>query len=656
MREWLVEVMMEKIPQKAQAEVLLKQSAISVLKDYENTKNLSIYTCVSPYRLILVVKDMPSMIQRKSVEIKGPRVDVQEEIVKKFAEKHSVSINDLHKKIIGNIEFWHFNLVHPSIPAYMELGNIATSIFNNITWPEYMSWGVELKCIRPVRRIVSVFDESPLSFYWKEAELHSSPCSLYRLTSDEEFTFNSYKSYMKFLTERGIYIDRKEREKQILQQINNVIPKNHLLHTESKSLIEYICASTESPIIYASSYSEKFDLPDRIKVAVMAHHQQYIPLVNSENKLSNMFLLHTNYKLEDNGTRLKIDSERCLSARFKDAEYFWKKDILVQESDHFELMRKSMIQKDLGSLGQQTNRLEFMVSKFFDDVKHLKEAARYLNIDLFMNTVVEIPELHGVISGMYATLYCKADKDVAKIIEDSLHPKGDNDNLTSISTEGAYLGFCKRLDEIVGFFGIGQVPKGSSDPLGLRRSAFGLIKLGFHIGNMPKMNEMIKHLIGLYEDQGIRLNTDTQEVVSSFLKDRMTVILNDISEKFGRLFVGDTITWLERIKLNDFIKNGIDHYDYLHAFYKRLNGILNIESNNGQAKVNTSYNDLTEMISKPSNEVSFLLKVGKQTEMALDTMHISDLKTDAHKDVMNTLKIVKKLFDSYANFSLEIKK
>jgi glycyl-tRNA synthetase beta chain len=87
--------------------------------------------------------------------------------------------------------------------------------------------------------------------------------------------------------------------------------------------------------------------------------------------------------------------------------------------------------------------------------------------------VGEFPTLQGIMGREYA-LRAGEPEEVAQGIEDHYRPYA-HDGALPQSTTGALVGMADRLDSLLGFFSLGQIPTGSADPYALRRMAQGLI-------------------------------------------------------------------------------------------------------------------------------------------------------------------------------------
>jgi glycyl-tRNA synthetase beta chain len=649
------EIMCEKLPYYKEAEQNFRLAVLKSLAEYEETGECLVQTIVSPYRLICRIDRCPSELSKKSKELKGPRIDSDKYIIQKFLEKYNLEETSLYTKEEENS--YYVKITHQSRSVKQVAGEIVASTLNSMVWPEYMKWNSNFRWLRPIRRIVAMFSESPVIFDSEESGLTSAPSSLYYLTEEDEFSFSNFDSYVKSLREKNIFVEAGQRREYIYNQIASLLLNTDLsLNQQSHEIVENILTCSESPVIYMSGYEADFEVPDQIKERVMIYHQKYVPLYDKSGKLSKKFLLHTNYHLSDNGEALMVDSCRAISARLKEAEHLWLKDLAVSPADHMSNLKKAYLHHDLGTIYHQSKRLEFMVDKFFNNTLLLKDAAQYLNLDLCMETVFELPSLHGLVSGLYSVSKCNADPKVARIIHDSIYPLGEEQLPKGLTIEGAILGFCSRLDQLVGFLGKNYLPKGSSDPFALRRAGFGLIKLGTYIKDLPKLEEMIAHSMQLYYEQGIELSPDTVGVVINFLQKRLEVLLEQVSDQYGKLFAGNQITWLEFERLRHF--SAIQaNFPELLKLYRRLTGIIDKSTSLDILKVKSISKEHSNLIShlakdnlQVKEEPDYYLGLAKLIEDILEKVKINQLPEDHKSEVIQTLEYSRYKLENYINF------
>src|SRR3546814_15767125 len=81
----------------------------------------------------------------------------------------------------------------------------------------------------------------------------------------------------------------------------------------------------------------------------------------------------------------------------------------------------------------------------------------------------EFPELQGLMGGYYARAEGLPDA-VAEAIRDHYKPVGQGDDVPTAPVTVA-VALADKLDTLVHFFAVSELPKGSKDPFALRRAA-----------------------------------------------------------------------------------------------------------------------------------------------------------------------------------------
>jgi len=95
--------------------------------------------------------------------------------------------------------------------------------------------------------------------------------------------------------------------------------------------------------------------------------------------------------------------------------------------------------------------------------------------DLVTDMVGEFPELQGIM-GRYYALADGEPGAVADAVQAHYQPRFNGDSLPQGQVACA-VALADKLDALVGFFGIGQIPTGDKDPFGLRRAALGVLRI-----------------------------------------------------------------------------------------------------------------------------------------------------------------------------------
>ena len=120
----------------------------------------------------------------------------------------------------------------------------------------------------------------------------------------------------------------------------------------------------------------------------------------------------------------------------------------------------------LGSLGDRVQRMSIVARKVAAllgaDENLANRAALLSKADLLTDMVGEFPELQGTM-GRYYALAEGALPVVAEAIEQHYRPRFAGDALPDTNI-GRALALADKLDSLVGFFGIGQLPPATATP------------------------------------------------------------------------------------------------------------------------------------------------------------------------------------------------
>jgi glycyl-tRNA synthetase beta chain len=183
---------------------------------------------------------------------------------------------------------------------------------------------------------------------------------------------------------------------------------------------------------------------------------------------------------DDDGAAIIGGNERVLRARLSDARFFYDQDLKTKLAEQRPKLAKIAFHAKLGSVLERVERLEKLAMEIAQSVPRAKpamaiEAARLCKCDLVSGMVGEFPELQGAM-GRYYALAQGAPDEVADAIRDHYKPLGPNDACPTAPVTVA-LALAEKIDTLVGFFAIGELPTGSKDPFALRRAALGVIRL-----------------------------------------------------------------------------------------------------------------------------------------------------------------------------------
>jgi glycyl-tRNA synthetase beta chain len=133
--------------------------------------------------------------------------------------------------------------------------------------------------------------------------------------------------------------------------------------------------------------------------------------------------------------------------------------------------------------------------------------------------VRQFTSLQGVMGGVYAREE-GAPPRVWEAIYDQYLPAGSADPLPR-GAVGRALALADRLDTLVGFFALGQVPTGSKDPFGLRRAALGATRLILESDVALPLRDLVTTAHGGFEVTLAKSAEETWKLLRPFFDDRV---------------------------------------------------------------------------------------------------------------------------------------
>jgi glycyl-tRNA synthetase beta chain len=168
-----------------------------------------------------------------------------------------------------------------------------------------------------------------------------------------------------------------------------------------------------------------------------------------------------------------------IRARLSDAKFFYETDLKTKLEDRLPKFDQIVFHEKLGTQGDRIARIERLAAEIAPlvgaDVEKTKRAVHLAKADLLTEVVGEFPELQGLM-GKYYALAQGEDASVAAASEEHYKPQGPADRVPTDPVSIA-VALADKIDTLVGFWAIGELPTGSKDPYALRRAALGVIRL-----------------------------------------------------------------------------------------------------------------------------------------------------------------------------------
>ena len=247
------------------------------------------------------------------------------------------------------------------------------------------------------------------------------------------------------------------------------------------ALLDEVTALVERPNVMTCAFEPQFlDVPQECLILTMKANQKYFPLVDTQGKLTNQFLVVSNISPAD-ASFVIGGNERVVRPRLADAKFFFDQDCKKTLESRVAGLDKVVYHNKLGSQGERVVRVRAIanaIAHLLGDVAlatQADKAAQLAKTDLVTDMVGEFPELQGIMGGYYAR-HDGLGEDIADAIEDHYKPRFAGDSLPRNMT-GVVVALADKLETLVGMFGIGNLPTGDKDPFALRRHALGVIRM-----------------------------------------------------------------------------------------------------------------------------------------------------------------------------------
>lgn len=526
MSKYLLEVGTEELPYKFIPSAIeqLNKGFTTFLND-NKVKFSDVKVYATPRRLAVIVDGLENKTEDEEKIVKGPiakvAFDEAGNLTKAgegFARKNNLSKEDLY--IEDN--YVHAKIVIKGKPIAELLQENVPSIFMKLQGSHFMRWGYnDEKFSRPIKWIVSILDgnEVKIKIIDKESSNHSRGHRF----STQDILIKHPDNYVEEMKKAHVIVDQAERKQIIVEKAKEEAAKLGAVPYYTDDLLEEVTFITEYPVPAVCEFDPVYlDIPEEVTVTVMAVHQRYFAL-HKDGKLINKFITMTNY-IGDEFKNIKAGNVRVIKARLDDAVFFFKEDTKKPLVDYVEALKGVTFQKGMGTMFDKTQRLIKLSNAIAGDLnvptKDVERTALLCKADLTTNLVFEFTELQGFIGANYARVSKEDDKVVQGIKEHYFPLNAESETAKGI--EGQIVGIADKIDTVCAVFAAGKKPTGSSDPLGVRRAALGVIKTILDGELKIDVDKYIKEALKL-----LPVQRDCADEVNEFFVQRMIIFLAD---------------------------------------------------------------------------------------------------------------------------------
>ncbi len=666
MPELFIELFSEEIPARMQrgAAAELERAVAAALARIAPS---DFATWFGPRRVALRA-DVAAQVAAVSTTERGPRASAPEQALAGFLRKHSATRGQLRKE--G--DYWVLEKASAAVSAAELIAGAMPALLRRFPWPKSMRWGgtSQFTWVRPLRRITCLLDGAVVPFDLRDGTDDGHGLASGNLTEGHRFhapgafAVTGAEQWRDALLAHRVLVDAADRKRMIADRIAGLAAEKGLTVVDDPGLLEEVAGLVEWPVPHLGRIAaEHMDLPPEVMQVSMRVNQRYFALRHADGTAAPWFAFVANIQAEDNGTAIIAGNERVLRARFSDARHFWDLDRKVRLETRNAALDKVTFHAKLGTQGQRVRRLveraNAIASAVGADNSLASRAAVLSKADLTTGMVGEFPELQGVM-GRYYALHDGEDPAVADAIRDHYAPRGPSEPAPSAPVSVA-VALADKLDQLAGFFSIGEKPTGSGDPYALRRAALGVIRI-------IRENGLRLHLRGLAPPD-----------VFAFIIERLTVqlrtdgarydVLNAVFGAKGLDSDDDLVALLARTDAVTALLASRDGADLLAA-YRRAANILRIEDKKdgphdgppgpGTEPAETalfdalqSMTDATALLAREDYAAAMALtaRLRAPLDLFFEKVTVNADRPDLRRNRLRLLNQVRSIMDQIADFS-----
>ena len=480
MPQLLLELLSEEIPARMQGQAArdLERMARERLAE-QGFLPEGLKTFAGPRRLTLVADGLPPAQADRSEERKGPRLGAPDQAIEGFLRSTGLTREQLTER-----DGVYFAVIaRKGHPTSQIIAEMVEAIVRAFPWPKSMTSGAgKLRWVRPLRRILCTFDGEVVPFGIDGLQSGELTQGHRFMGSRQAIRARTFDAYAAGLAGNFVVLDPDERKARIVEAARTLCFARNLELVEDDGLLDEVAGLTEWPVpILGDMYPEFLALPPEVIRTSMRVHQRYFTVRDpAKGVLAPHFLAVANIEAKDGGTTIAEGNRRVLTARLKDARFFWEEDKKEGNFERWlERLKGVTFHAKLGTMYERVERIEALAREIAPlvgaDPEAAAKAARLAKADLASAMVGEFPELQGIMGGYYAREAGLPD-EIANAIRDHYRPQGPSDVVPSAGLSMA-VALADKLDTVVSFFAIDEKPTGSRDPYALRRAALGVIRV-----------------------------------------------------------------------------------------------------------------------------------------------------------------------------------
>ncbi len=596
MADFLLELFSEEIPARMQpaAARQLAERFAALLAEAGLSAD-AVETHATPRRLALLATGLPAASAATAEERRGPRADAPAPAIEGFLKSTGLTRDSLEERDTGKGVFLFATLSCEGRLTADILAAKLPALITGFQWPKSQRWGpvsastASPRWVRPLRGIVALLDQAVIPFEAMGLKSGRETFGHRFMGPKAPVAIHGPGAYAGQLLAAKVMLCAEERRAIIREGAEKAAAAAGLRLRPDEGLEAENAGLTEWPVPLLGRFDPAYlDVPPEVIQLTMRTNQKYFAVEDADGKLAPAFVCVANLVAADGGATIIGGNQRVLSARLADARFFWEQDKQVSLETRAQALRGIVFHEKLGTMAEKVERVAKLARWLVEtcpaqfpgaDPDTVERAARLAKADLTTGTVGEFPELQGLIGGYLAELQGEKPGIVSALRQ---HYAPVPEGCVPVA-----VALADKVDTLVQFFGIGEMPTGSRDPYALRRavlSAIAMIVSGGYRLSFGAVVARAVEIVGGTAGYGYAMpNGDGFSNINGFLADRLKVqqreagVRHDLIDAvFALGSEDDLVRLLAQVKaLQSFVET--DAGRNLLAGYKRAANILKAE-------------------------------------------------------------------------------
>ncbi|HAH30936.1 MAG TPA: glycine--tRNA ligase subunit beta [Elusimicrobia bacterium] len=518
-RDALLEILIENIPARfvtSAGEQLNKYASVLLAEAGLPCEGIEAFGTYK--RLTLYISGVPASTEDKIRKAYGPASRLLKDEkgnftpqAAGFARARGTTPDKLGVETVPNKgEVLVFEEKIPGRPAAKTLSEIFPAIISKLQFPKNMVWEAgRFRFARPIRGLLALYGDKPVAF--EIAGVKSGRLSVgLSARGSRRLSVPSAEKYFKLLENANVIVKDEERLKALRAELERVSKRMKLEVDIDEELLRENLYLVEYPVCVVGEYSQDFlKLPAELVHLVMKKQLKFFTvsdlkgracpaLLEQSDGPSDMGLAEGHavcpkraglephfIGIRDGVSKGQRNVENgfknVLEARFRDAVFFYSRDLAVPLDDFNAKLKSVTFQEKIGTMYDKTERVKKLAAWLCDNCgspvnkEEVIKASGYVYADLVSNVVREFTELQGAM-GYYYAKNAGFSEAASRAVGEFYWPLSAKSPLPS-SAEGALVSMAGKLDTLAADFALEMVPTGSEDPYALRRQALGMARV-----------------------------------------------------------------------------------------------------------------------------------------------------------------------------------